>query len=212
MKTNYIFILILLSLFLGCRYDNFDTEINVKLISGIKYLKVNPCKVVIYHTKTEWGEPSGYAPIDTITTDSFGNGSKFVKLFKLKKNEYFAAVLLESKWQFPWDNERRVIPEIKNTFGYGIYPKWRRTITLEDSSGKYQMDTYEYYHSLSTNNREYIHYDSLKKFNQQFLYQSAPSYSHIFITLYLHSRNTKEKKIFKYIFDANKYYDIWIKY
>ena len=158
------------------------------------------------------GIVGGFAIIDTITTDSFGNANKIVKLGKLKKNQYYTAELIESKWQLPVDEERKIIPEIENTVGFSIKPKWRRGITLEDSAGRLQMDEYECYNSLTKTYKEFQSFDSLKKFNQQFLYASAPQYSHIFIKLRLHNRNTKELKIIEKVYDTEKYPNIWLKY
>ena len=74
------------------------------------------------------------------------------------------------------------------------------------------MDEYECYNSLTKTYKEFQSFDSLKKFNQQFLYASAPQYSHIFIKLRLHNRNTKELKIIEKVYDTEKYPNIWLKY
>lgn len=208
-KKFPIIILLFLS---ACKPEKFDTLITVKLISGIPKLTVNPSKVVIKFNELKNGIVNGEATVDTILTDSFGNASKIVSLGKLKKNQYYSAKLIESKWQLPNDEERKVIPEIENRFGIAIKPKWRRDITLEDSAGRFELDQYECYNSLTQTYKELLTYDTLKKFNQQFLIASAPQYSHIFIKLKLHNRNTKELKIIEKVFDSEKYYNIWIKY
>ncbi len=211
-KFHIYTLIILLLILSACKPEKFDTLISIKLISGISKLTVNPCKVVIKFNELKNGIVGGFAIIDTITTDSFGNANKIVKLGKLKKNQYYTAEVIESKWQGPVDEERKIIPEIENTVGFSIKPKWRRGITLEDSAGRLQMDEYECYNSLTKTYKEFQSFDSLKKFNQQFLYASAPQYSHIFIKLRLHNRNTKELKIIEKVYDTEKYPNIWLKY
>jgi hypothetical protein len=206
-------IIILFSILLiGCRREKFDTLINIKLVSGISKLKVNPCKVLVIFHRSKDGLPYTSAVLDTLITDSFGNCSKIVKLAKPQKNEYYNLVLLETKWQLPIGEEHRIKPEIENNVGLGIKPKWRRSITLEDSSGKYELDFYQCHNSLTKTFYEIQKYDSFPKLGQQFLFSSAPSYSHIFIKLTLHSRKTKEARIIEKIYDSEKYNNIWIKF
>jgi len=101
---NFLRILIYFALIIvmaGCKRESFDTVVNISLVSGIKRLKVNPCKVLIWRQVVEDNLLFSKAFIDTIYTDSFGMVSKLMSLSKPRKNEYYYAELIESKWQVP---------------------------------------------------------------------------------------------------------------
>ena len=115
---NKILIIFILS-FVSCKPEKFDTLVSIKLISGIPKLKMNPCNMVIKFHQLQNGISGDGAIIDTIVTDSFGNAIKILQLGKLKKNQYYTAELIESKWQLPADEERKIIPGIDNNFGIG---------------------------------------------------------------------------------------------
>jgi len=158
------------------------------------------------------GVPNSKQFIDTIFTDSFGNVSKFLSLAKISKNQYYTAELVETKWQLPYSGEHNIIAGIENNIGFGIKPKWRYSVTLEDSSGKYALDAYSCYNSLTKSYFQNESFDSFPKFGQNFFYTSSPTYSHIIIILYLHSRTTHVYKEIKKAYDSEKSYNIWLKF
>jgi hypothetical protein len=180
--------------------------------SGIKNLKVNPCKVVVYREYLKDGIFNSKGLIDTFYTDSFGNFTTLISLSKPRKNEYYSAELIESKWQLPISGKHTIIAGINNNIGFGIKPKWRHLVTLEDSSGKYKLESYECFNSETKSYRQFEQFDSFPKFGQNFFTTSSPSYSHIFLSLGLRSRNTKEFKEIKKVFDSERYNAIWVKF
>jgi hypothetical protein len=210
---HYLCLLLYLS-FVGCETERFETMVNISLDSRINNLKVLPCKVLIYRQFIEDNLLDGTQFIDTIYTDSFGLANKMISLSKQAKNEYYVAELLESKWQVPILNQDQkiIVAGIKNDIRFSIKPKWRRQIIIEDSSGKYELNSFQCYNSATVNFYQSQSFESFPKYGKELIYGSAPSYSHIFIKLFLKSRTTKETKIIEKTYDSELYYDIWIKF
>ncbi len=199
-------------LFIGCKRESFDTFVNVSLVSGIQKLKVLPCKVLIYRNMVEDNLLQNRAFIDTITTDSFGNSSRWLTLLKPKKNEFYSAELIESKWQLPISGEILFKAGIKNDIGFGIKPKWLHKILLEDSSGEFKLKFFQCHNSQTLNYYQTQKFDSFPLKGLELIVGSAPSYSHVFITLQLESRLTKKTIEIKKTYDSEQNKFIWVKF
>jgi hypothetical protein len=210
-KVCLLCLCIILQFIHGCK-ESFITTLNVSINSGIQKLKVNPCIVLLKLNSVEDKIITSSSIIDTIWTDSFGFAKVVLGLQPLNKKEYYSVELIESRWQLPLKEEHRIIEGIDNIAGFGIKPKWRRLITLEDSAGKYVLETYECYNSLTQTYKEFEKFDSVPKFQQHILTASAPSYCYIFINLLVHSRATKEKKLIKKVYPSETNPNIWLKY
>lgn len=202
----------LIMFFFGCKRESFDTLVNISLVSGINKLSVLPCEVLIYRRKVEDNLLNSWVFINTITTDSLGNTSQWLSLRKPKKNEFYTAELIESKWQLPISGKIVIKAGIQNDIGFRIKPKWLHQIILEDSSGKFELKFFKCHNSQTLNFYQTQKFDSFPLNGLELIYGSAPSYSHIFITLLLRSRATKNQIEIKKIYDSESKNNIWIKF
>lgn len=203
---------IFLFIFFGCKREEFDTSIIASMNSGIKKDLVMPCPIVIYkHSVKHSKVHKDY--VTTIYTDSFGSINKHFDLTNPKNKEYYTAELLESLWQLPTDNEKVIKAGFENNLVFNVKPKWRHLVYLIDSSGIYQPCPFVCTNSLTKNYTiEKNYFKIFPKYGTEIMVISAPSFSHIFITLNLFDPVKERRITMNKVYNSETTGDIWIKF
>lgn len=205
-------LILMVVIFNGCKREEFNTQINFSLDSGIPTLKTAPTAVLITKSFIDMNKVYRHV-VKTIYTDSFGNLSTSVKLLKPKKKEFYKIEVEENLWIVPLWEPQEITAGFVNTIKYRVAPKWRKYVNLEDLSGKYLP---KYMLAINNLSRDYagISYpiDSFAQFSNSRYMITAPSDSYITVYLNLIDRATKKPDNRKYKFNANTSNNIWIRF
>jgi hypothetical protein len=205
--------LFLISLLLGsCKKEEFNTQINISLNSGIRTLKTSPTPILITSTLVDMNKEYKKV-IQTIYTDSFGRYSNTINIKKPGNREFYKIEPEETLWILPLYEPQNLTAGFENNIVFDIAPKWRKFIYLTDSSGIFKP---EQIHSLHNRSRNYAgilyNIDSFPKNSRQEYLITAPSDSYISVILSLRNIDTKKLEIRNYKYNANNHNTIWINF
>ncbi|MBR9860480.1 hypothetical protein GYB22_06965 [bacterium] len=218
MKANTKWLLLLtipFVLLLGCETENFDTNLDITLSAGLNSPLMTPCPVVIKRLSYDHSRVTGSSVIDTVYTDSFGRYSWWLKLpnpGNPAKGVYYQAQILESKWELPIAGARteEIIAGIDNSIFFRVIPKWRHDIVVKDSSGDFEFREISIYNTETLNYYQTETIESFSPNSSKLIIASAPSHSHLFVTVRGISRSTGEYVFIEKIYDSDKNKNIWI--
>jgi hypothetical protein len=203
--------LFLITLLLGsCKKEEFNTQINISLNSGIRILKTPPTRVLITSYSVDMNKEYKKV-IHTLYTDSLGRYSNVIKVKKPSNKEYYKIELEESMWILPNSGPQEFTAGFENNIDFRIIPKWLIQVRLRDSSGLYKPEQLISTHNLSTNYAGILYnIDLFPEFSTQTYAVTAPSDSYITVTLSLRKKlnNQLETRQFKY--NTNNSNTIWI--